>query len=80
MSTADPTAPKRQRRCRTRRREGSKFMRGDVPSQVVDWMKANGWIDQAEAADPDKLGEAASDVLDCVARGNFQPRRPPGVT
>ena len=80
MSTSDPTAAERQCRYRARLREGSKFMRSDLSPENVEWLKENGWIDEAGADDPDKLGDAASDVLDCVRRGTLAPRRTRGVT
>ncbi len=80
MPIRDPTAAQRQSRYRARKREGSRFMRGDLSPETVEWMKENGWIDEAGADDPDELGEAASDVLDCVTRGNLHPRRTQGVT
>ena len=80
MTDRPLTDAERQCRFRARKRERSKFMRSDLSPEVVTWMKDNGWIDEAAANDPDKLGDAASDVLDCVMRGNFHPRRTQGVT
>ncbi len=77
---APSSAAERQCRYRARKREGSKFMRSDLSPETVEWMKENGWIDEAGADNPNELGEAASDVLDCVTRGNLHPRRTQGVT
>ncbi len=70
----------RQCRYRARKREGSKFMRSDLSPETVEWMKAEGFTDETDSNDQDKLGEAVSDILDCLARGNLHPRRTRSVT
>ena len=81
MPDAAPTlAAERQRVYRARKRNGARFMRGDLSSEAVDALIAGGWIGVGEVGDPAKLAEAVADLIDCWARGTLRPPRRPGVT
>ena len=81
MPNAAPTpAAERQRVYRARKRNGARFMRGDLSSEAVDALIAGGWIGAGEAGDPAKLAEAVADLIDCWARGTLRPPRRPSVT
>ncbi len=78
MPDAAPTsAAERQRVYRARKRNGARFIRGDLSSEAVDALIAGGWVGASEAGDPTKLAEAVADLIDCWARGTL---RPPSVT
>jgi hypothetical protein len=71
-----PLSPaERQRRCKTRRRTGARYARGDVPADLIAWMIEHGWTSEAEAADPDALWAALIDLADCAARGRLRKTR-----
>ena len=63
----------RQRRRRERQRQGARCMGGDVPSDVVCALVANGWLGPGEADDSRKLGAALVDLTDCWMRGTLEP-------
>jgi hypothetical protein len=62
-----------QRRFRRRAREKARVMRGDLPKDVVDALIRAGFLGPDEARDPDKIGEAVSDLCDCWSRGTLRP-------
>ena len=81
MPDAAPTpGAERQRVYRARKRNGARFMRGDLSSEAVDALIAGGWIGAGEAGDPAKLAEAVADLIDCWARGTLRSPRRPSVT
>ena len=70
-------AAERQRVYRARTRAGARFMRGDLPGEVVDALIAEGWVGPHEVGDPVRLGKAVADLIDCWARGTLKMRLSP---
>ncbi len=71
--TPSPGA-ERQRAYRARKRDGARIMRGDLSSEAVDVLIAEGWVGHDEADDPVTLAKAVADLIDCWARRTLKPR------
>ncbi len=55
--TPSPAA-ERQRVYRARKRDGARIMRGDLSSEAVDVLIAEGWVGRDDSRDPVKLANA----------------------
>ncbi len=78
MAGAVPTPEaRRMRRFRQRKREGAKAVRTDLRPESIAAMVEDGWVGAHELEDPEALGAAVADIIDCWCRGTLQPRRPP---
>ncbi len=68
MPTRDPTAAIRMRRLRRRRREGLLRAQVEVPCRDVELLILGGYLEDQEAGDPERLGNAllsaARQILD----------------
>ena len=59
----------RTRRCRLRRKTGDRWVPGfDVSREVLERLFEEGWTNEKEASDPQKLSDAVADLLDCWAK------------
>ncbi len=58
MPTRDPTAAIRMRRYRRRQREGLHRAQVEVPCHDVDLLILGGYLEDQEASDPQRLGNA----------------------
>ncbi len=58
MSTSDPTAVIRMRCFRRRRREGLHRAQAEVPWRYVELLILGGYLEDQEAGDPERLGNA----------------------
>ena len=63
----------RQRHYRERQRQAARWVRGDVPADVVHALVTNDWVSRDEADDPQKLGAALIDLADCWMRKTLEP-------
>ncbi len=80
MSTQDPTAAERQKRCRKRKQAGLRRARVYLLPDVVTALVENGWIGAHEIDDQDRLGDAVEDLSDCWARDILRPPKRRVVT
>ncbi len=58
MPTRDPTAAIRMRRLRRRQREGLHRAQTEVPCRYVELLILGGYLEDQEAGDPERLGNA----------------------
>ena len=65
------TPAERQRLRRQRKRDGVRRILLDVPLSVVAMLKADGWLGDSEADDPERLGDVLSDFIECSAEGRL---------
>ncbi len=74
MFDAAPTpAAEHQQRCRKRKDLKARYMRGDVPADVLRALVNNDWLGPDETKDPEKLGAVLADLADCWMRGTLKP-------
>ena len=61
----------RQRRRRERLRTGARTFKGELPADVVERLVELGRLSEAEANDPNQLGDVLEDIADCLVRGTL---------
>ena len=65
------TPAERQRRYRSRKRDGMRLAQTDLNPDIVAGLVERGLISPEEAADPHCLGDVLADLADCWIRGTL---------